>query len=128
MNHPPAAQVTALRNARLSSATVRTTDAEARAAIQASAMALGAALPLGVQGEMDDGKMAYAATVTRQMLQRRIAYADYSALPNARKFQLHQDLQGWMSSPSRLDFLYKELIRQRNTAVIFFFFSCHVPC
>lgn len=57
------------------------------------------------------------AAIGRQLLSRHIAYADFDSLPDPTRFQLHQDLKGWKSSPSRLDFLYKELVRQRNAAV-----------
>ncbi|CAN0333308.1 unnamed protein product [Pylaiella littoralis] len=57
------------------------------------------------------------AAIGRQLLSRHIAYADFDSLPDPTRFQLHQDLKGWKSSPSRLDFLYKELVRQRNAAI-----------
>ncbi|CAM9432054.1 unnamed protein product, partial [Choristocarpus tenellus] len=52
-----------------------------------------------------------------ELHKRYIQYADISALPDPTEFQLHQDLQGWHHSSARLDFLHKELVRQRNTAV-----------
>lgn len=57
------------------------------------------------------------AAIGRQLLSRRVSYASLDALPDPSRFQLHHDLSGWMDSASRLDFLYKELIRQRNAAV-----------
>lgn len=57
------------------------------------------------------------AAIGRQLLSRPVAYADFDELPDPSRFQLHQDLRGWKDSPSRLDFLHKELVRQRNAAV-----------
>lgn len=57
------------------------------------------------------------AAIGRQLLSRHVSYADFDSLPDPSRFQLHQDLKGWKSSPARLDFLYKELVRQRNAAV-----------
>lgn len=57
------------------------------------------------------------AAIGRQLLSRRIAYANFDSLPDPSRFQLHHDLKGWRGCPSRLDFLYKELVRQRNAAV-----------
>ncbi|CBN77483.1 expressed unknown protein [Ectocarpus siliculosus] len=57
------------------------------------------------------------AAIGRQLLSRRIAYANFDSLPDPSRFQLHHDLKGWRESPSRLDFLYKELVRQRNAAI-----------
>ncbi|CAN0525424.1 unnamed protein product [Ectocarpus sp. 12 AP-2014] len=58
-----------------------------------------------------------SAAIGRQLLSRRIAYANFDSLPDPSRFQLHHDLKGWRESPSRLDFLYKELVRQRNAAI-----------
>ena len=57
------------------------------------------------------------AAIGRQLLSRIVPYADLDELPDLSRFQLHHDLKGWKASPSRLDFLYKELVRQRNAAV-----------
>eukprot|EP00752_Nemacystus_decipiens_P010845 g9643.t1 len=57
------------------------------------------------------------AAIGRQLLSRLVPYADFDELPDPSRFQLHHDLKGWKDSPSRLDFLYKELVRQRNAAV-----------
>lgn len=57
------------------------------------------------------------AAIGRQLLSRPVPYADFGELPDPSRFQLHHDLQGWKDSPARLDFLYKELVRQRNAAV-----------
>lgn len=57
------------------------------------------------------------AAIGRKLLSRYVPYADFDELPDPTRFQLHHDLKGWQESPSRLDFLYKELVRQRNAAV-----------
>ena len=57
------------------------------------------------------------AAIGRRLLSRRVSFASFDALPDPSRFQLHHDLAGWKKSSSRLDFLYKELIRQRNAAV-----------
>lgn len=92
----------AVRNARMDRATLRPIDPE----VDGQAP---------VANGRDGG--AYREAVGRQILARRVPYADLTQLPDPLKFQLHEDLDGWLDTPSRLDFLYKELVRQRNTAV-----------
>lgn len=115
--------MTALRNARLDKATLRpiverpsdlqrASRSLSTAAAAAAAVAADAAAQSGYSSSVDG-----ASAVGRQLLGRRVPYADFDALPDPQAFQLHRDLLGWMGSPSRLDFLYKELVRQRNAAV-----------
>ncbi|CAN0363298.1 unnamed protein product, partial [Laminaria digitata] len=113
-------QTNALRNERLDSATLRPSPEERRKLL------LEGSHPRG-GGSASDGLAVVPSTaasstaIGRKLLTRRVAYANFDALPDPDQFQLHPDLLGWKDSPSRLDFLYKELVRQRNAAVSFVF-------
>lgn len=108
-------QLTALRNARQDHATLRPI-ANRPSVPQGASRSLSAA---AVAAAAKSGSLSLdgASAIGRQLLGRRVPYADFDALPDPQAFQLHRDLQGWTGSPSRLDFLYKELVRQRNAAV-----------
>lgn len=98
-------QAAALRNERLETATLLP-KAKRRCTVPGTSSVSGPILP-----------SESSADVGRQLLSRPVCYADFGDLPDPRLFQLHDDLKGWLCSPSRLDFLHKELIRQRNAAV-----------
>lgn len=115
-----AAQVAALRNKRLDSATMR--PLPERSSVLEGGSYLSVAVAAGAAGgggapPLATATLDFSNTIGRQLLGRRTCFADFDALPDPTQFQLHNDLKGWMSSSSRLDFLYKELVRQRNAAV-----------
>lgn len=107
-------QLTARRNQRLKHATLRPL---------LKGHHLGGGSRLGEVSVTDPVAIPEAAVINspaaigRQLLSRLVPYADFDELPDPSRFQLHHDLKGWKNSPSRLDFLYKELVRQRNAAV-----------
>lgn len=129
----------ALRNERLDAATLRPTPEERRkmlleeassshgrgggeAASDATAIAVPSSASVAVAAAAAAGvtttNPSHSWTaIGRKLLTRRVAYASFDKLPDPGQFQLHPDLKGWKDSPSRLDFLYKELVRQRNAAV-----------